>query len=169
VDKFEQWLRSLEHSMRPLEIRLEPVDAAALIESVLSVYRPMAARHQVEFELHCDHSLPPVRVDVRHFEQAVAAIIGNAIEASPSGAQITIRVGRPPDEVSGWHLSVADRGPGIPPEQRERIFEPFYTTKRAGTGMGLALARRIVELHGGRISVVPAPEGGAVFRMDMPD
>jgi signal transduction histidine kinase len=169
VDKFDQWLRSLEHSMRPLEIRPEPADPAVMIESVLSVYRPMAARHRVSFVVRRDADLSPVRVDARHFEQALAAIIGNAIEASPAGDEVTIHVGRHAGEPPGWYLSVADRGPGIAAERRAQIFEPFYTTKRAGSGMGLALARRILELHGGSIDVTCPPDGGSIFRIEMPD
>jgi two-component system sensor kinase FixL len=65
-------------------------------------------------------------------------------------------------------IEVADRGPGIPAEVRERLFEPFVTTKRAGTGLGLAIARRVVEAHGGRISAEPRDGGGAVFRIVLP-
>jgi signal transduction histidine kinase len=68
-------------------------------------------------------------------------------------------------------LQVADRGPGVPPEERENVFEPFVTTKRAGegTGLGLAIAREIVEAHGGRVELLePASDGGAIFQVRLP-
>jgi signal transduction histidine kinase len=65
-------------------------------------------------------------------------------------------------------LRVADSGPGVPPEVRERIFEPFFTTRARGTGLGLAVARQIVEAHGGRISVGDSPGGGARFTLRLP-
>jgi two-component system sensor kinase FixL len=63
---------------------------------------------------------------------------------------------------------VADRGPGVPPEVRGRIFEPFVTTKRTGTGLGLSIARRVVEAHGGSLAVADRPGGGALFRVTLP-
>jgi signal transduction histidine kinase len=65
-------------------------------------------------------------------------------------------------------IEVADRGPGVPPADRERVFEPFFTKKTRGTGLGLAVARRIVELHGGTIAVRDRSGGGAVFRVEVP-
>jgi two-component system, NtrC family, sensor histidine kinase HydH len=65
-------------------------------------------------------------------------------------------------------LQVRDHGPGIPPEERARIFEPFYTTRTSGTGLGLSVARRVVELHGGTLTAEDAPEGGALFRIVLP-
>jgi signal transduction histidine kinase len=66
-------------------------------------------------------------------------------------------------------IEVADHGPGVPAEDREKIFEPFFTGKTQGTGLGLAIARRVVELHGGTLSVHSSPRGGALFRAEIPE
>ena len=66
-------------------------------------------------------------------------------------------------------IEVADHGPGVPAEDRDKIFEPFFTGKTQGTGLGLAIARRVVELHGGTIAVDDAPGGGALFRVEIPE
>lgn len=66
-------------------------------------------------------------------------------------------------------IEVSDHGPGVPVEDRERIFEPFHTGKTQGTGLGLAVARRVVESHGGTLSVLSAPSGGALFRAEIPE
>ena len=66
-------------------------------------------------------------------------------------------------------IEVADRGPGIPEEDREKIFEPFFTGKTQGTGLGLAVARRVIESHGGTIAVHTNPDGGALFRAEIPE
>jgi signal transduction histidine kinase len=65
-------------------------------------------------------------------------------------------------------IEIADHGPGVPPDVRDKIFEPFFTNKTQGTGLGLALSQRIVEQHGGTLGVTNAPAGGAVFRIEIP-
>jgi signal transduction histidine kinase len=106
-------------------------------------------------------------VDPRHFEQALAAIVGNAVEAAGDHGKVTIGLDSAGSD-SQWSLYVADSGPGIPPEIRDRLFEPTFSTKKGGHGLGLALARRVVELHGGQISVECPPPRGTVFRIVMP-
>jgi signal transduction histidine kinase len=66
-------------------------------------------------------------------------------------------------------IEVSDHGPGVPPENREKVFEPFFTNKTQGTGLGLAIARRVVELHRGTLTVTDASEGGACFRIEIPE
>jgi signal transduction histidine kinase len=98
--------------------------------------------------------------------QVVLNLVGNALQATSDGGRVRVGVIR-----DGEHavLEVQDDGPGIPPEVVERIWEPFFTTKGAkGTGLGLGITRRIVEEHGGRISVRTRPNEGAMFRVELP-
>ncbi len=83
----------------------------------------------------------------------------------PEGGELTISTHEVPEGVA---LSFADTGPGIPEAQRDRVFEPFYTTKPQGTGMGLPMCYTIIEQHGGTITVEDAPQGGALIRVILP-
>jgi two-component system sensor histidine kinase HydH len=105
------------------------------------------------------------RLDPLRMGQALANLLHNAVQASPPGSVAHAAVRRDGDALV---VEVRDAGPGVPPAERERIFEPFHTTRVRGTGLGLAVARRIVELHGGTIDVGDAPGGGALFRVRVP-
>ena len=103
--------------------------------------------------------------DSRRMEEVLVNLLRNAREASPPGEPIEVKVeGRP----SNLIIEVRDRGEGIVPGEEERVFEPFYTRRAKGTGLGLALARRIVEGHGGEITAHNHPGGGAVFTVSLP-
>jgi two-component system, NtrC family, sensor histidine kinase HydH len=104
-------------------------------------------------------------LDGARIRQALTNLLTNAVQASPGATPATARVA-----MEGDHLvfTVSDRGPGIPPEDLERIFEPFYTTRPSGTGLGLAVAQRIVQMHGGTLTAASEPGGGASFRVAIP-
>ncbi len=104
-------------------------------------------------------------LDAGRMEQVLVNLLDNAIRVTPAGERVVAEVAQSEGEL---RYSVRDRGPGVPPSDRARIFDPFHTTSVRGVGLGLAVARRIVELHGGRIEVDDAPDGGAVFRVHIP-
>jgi len=109
----------------------------------------------------------PVRGDPSQLHQAIVNLYLNALDSSPPGERVVVSSRR----VNGNAvISVQDRGPGVAPEHAERIFDPFFTTKPAGkgTGLGLSICRRIAQSHGGTISMVNHPAGGAVFEMTLP-
>ncbi len=100
------------------------------------------------------------------FRRALANLAKNAVEAArPARATVELSVRREGDRAL---LAVADRGPGIPPETRARIFDPYFTTKADGTGLGLAIVKKIVLQHGGEIGAGPRPGGGASFEVRLP-
>ena len=99
-------------------------------------------------------------------EQALLTLLSNATEAMPTGGRITV-VGRA-DDGRTLRLEVIDTGPGIAPDRLGRVFNLFYTTKATGTGLGLAVAKKIVEMHGGTISVASKPGRGAHFTIELP-
>ncbi len=167
IDRFQRWLRELEHTCRPLEVQPVPTDIRTVLEDVVAVFKPMADRRSIAIECRPDPSIQMVTIDPRHFEQALAAIVGNALEVTPDCGKVVIDA-QADGEAAHWSLSITDAGPGIPADIREKIFEPSFTTKRTGHGLGLALARKVVELHGGRICVDCPPQGGTVFRVMMP-
>jgi two-component system sensor histidine kinase HydH len=104
-------------------------------------------------------------LDGARIRQALTNLLTNAVQASPDATPATARVAMEGDRLV---FTVSDRGPGIPPEDRERIFEPFYTTRPSGTGLGLAVAQRIAQMHGGTLTAADEPGGGASFRMAIP-
>jgi signal transduction histidine kinase len=113
--------------------------------------------------------LPAVPLDARLVRQAVLNLALNAIQAMPAGGTLRLRLGR---EASGGRpmavLEVADTGPGIDREVRARMFEPFFTTKATGTGLGLAVVRRIVQSHQGDLVVTSEEGKGTVVRLRLP-
>src|SRR5262249_28331139 len=110
-------------------------------------------------------SLPTVRADPDLICQVLLGLLANAVEATPGGGEVALAAQAADGTVE---LAVADSGPGVPPELRGRIFEPFFTTRARGTGLGLAVARQIVEAHGGRIEVGDHAGGGACFTVRLP-
>lgn len=115
--------------------------------------------------LELDHAPASWKLDGGRFREVVANLVDNALAAAGEG-KVAVRL----DHRDGaMVLEVADRGPGVPEDQRDKIFEPFVTGKTRGTGLGLALTRRIVELHGGTIAVLSNPGGGALFRVEIPE
>jgi signal transduction histidine kinase len=102
-------------------------------------------------------------------------VIANALDASQENATVSISTELLTTEVDGdgsrrpfARITIADQGKGMDKATRERIFEPFYSTKKRGTGLGLAIVKQIVEQHGGKISVISAPGQGSRFRIDLP-
>jgi signal transduction histidine kinase len=104
-------------------------------------------------------------LDAARMQQVLSNLLRNAVQASPAGAPVFARVAA---EAGALLYEVRDVGTGIPPGQEGLIFEPFHTQRPLGTGLGLAVARRVVELHGGSIQASNHPEGGALFRVRIP-
>ncbi|MCB9856100.1 MAG: HAMP domain-containing protein [Phycisphaerales bacterium] len=168
IERFLRWLRQIEHACGgPLDIETEPTDIHELIDAVVSVFRPMADQDDVTIVATHNGAPHCVPLDPRQFEQALTAVVGNAIEAVGKRGRVTISVAVA-DDAEHWELAVTDTGPGVPADVREHVFEPTFSTKRHGHGLGLALARKIAELHGGELECDDNPRGGAVFRFIMP-
>jgi signal transduction histidine kinase len=105
-------------------------------------------------------------VDVALFEQVAVELVANAIDASPENSKVEITIGTD-DGRTAW-FSVSDRGAGIPEDKKPRIFDLFFTTKKTGTGFGLATVRKIVDRHGGSVEVDAADGKGARFTVRLP-
>jgi signal transduction histidine kinase len=145
---------------------LAPVQMPEIVESVLRMadgrLRTQRIRCRSEFRIG-----PPVPVDPDMIRRAVLNIVGNAIDAMPDGGELCISAG--PREGGGYELVIGDTGVGISEENRGRIFEPYFTTKPTGLGLGLVLTRKIVEAHGGEIVVDSHPGRGTRIHILLPE
>jgi len=181
VDQFEKWLEEVLHSTQPLEVRPMPVNPAIFLESLVEPQRAAAEAKSIKLIVDTDNAPENANVDQMHFHHALVALIANAIEACPEGATIKVigreifdnrrslltRNGNPRRSGGLWEIIVEDSGPGIDPDLRNRVFEPYFTTKKAGFGIGLAIVRNVVRAHEGEIDVSASEMGGARFTITL--
>lgn len=149
------------------------VDLPDLIGRCLRLLEPELARVGVDVDIRYPRNLPPISVDGDQMQQVLINVLNNALQAMESGGTLRIRArlrrrskqdgGAPTVEIT-----VEDEGPGIPPKDLEHIFTPFFTTKTKGSGLGLPICQRIVESHGGTITVENARRAGARCRIEVP-
>jgi signal transduction histidine kinase len=147
-----------------------PLDVNELIREVLRLLQNDVLLRGAALRLDLAGGLPPVQGDRIQLQQVMLNLMMNGLDAMrdvPSGQRsLTVRSG--PDGPGNLRIEVADTGPGVRETDRERLFEPFFTTKPSGMGMGLPIARSIVEAHGGELSLVSPPGAGAVFQLTIP-
>ncbi len=143
------------------------LDVNALVERTIGLLSGQAWARNIRLSHHLDRTLPPLLLDGAKIQQVFWTLILNACEAMPSGGTIDVSSRRSADGRS-IEVVFTDSGPGIPEESLGRIFDPFFTTKSSGTGLGLAVAARLVEQHGGTISARNGAGRGAVFTIQWP-
>lgn len=138
-----------------------------VLEQVSSALSHRASRKRVRLVQELPEEEINLRVDGGELVQIIVNLVANAIDASPPDSEVLVRAEVTPEQMI---LTVQDQGEGIPPDQLEHIFEPFYTTKspNEGTGLGLALVSKLVESHRGRVSAKSAPGEGSTFRVVLP-
>jgi signal transduction histidine kinase len=149
---------------RPADLRLEPVRLASLFDAMMPVVRAEAAKQNVEIRVECPPDLPPIHADAALLEQAVLNLALNACQAMPQGGRLRLAGVRRGGRVE---IIVEDNGVGIPPEQLSRIFDLYFTTKEHGSGIGLSMVYRTVQLHDGDIEVQSVPGRGTTFRITL--
>jgi len=151
---------------RPEDLRLQPVSVGTLVEEILPVLEPEADANAVKVIIDTPASLPDVHGDAAMLRQAVLNLAINACQAMPEGG--TLRIVGAPGPRHMVQLRVEDTGVGIPPESLGKIFDLYYTTKDHGTGIGLSMVYRIVQMHDGELEVQSTPGKGTTFRMLLP-
>jgi PAS domain S-box-containing protein len=164
-------INRLRALMKKGEARLLPLDLNALAEDVLELAHSELVERNIAVKRKLAPGLPDIRGDRVQLQQVVLNLIMNACEAMNGNGTVDrrrIEVSTVRDGNSRLRLTVADRGPGIPPELLDRIFEPFMTTKTDGLGLGLSICRSIVAAHDGRLWGVNNPDGGATFSVSLP-
>ena len=150
--------------------RKEPIDVNEAVNEVIDMVQSAIARNSVSVRTRLSEQLIPVQGDRVQLQQVVVNLILNAVEAMSTvenGAR-ELSINTKPCESSGIEVSVSDSGPGIDPQHLQRVFEPFYTTKASGVGMGLSICRSIIDGHGGRLWAEANEPHGTVFHFTLP-
>ena len=166
IHRLDRVVQGFLKFVRPQELHLGPVDVSTLLGEVGRLMAPEAARAGTRIALDVAPELPPVAGDVELLQQACANLVTNAIQALPNGGTVTLAACRGGD--GAIEVRVSDEGVGIPPEDVDRIFRLYYTTKPQGSGIGLSMVYRIVQMHDGRIDVESAVGRGTVMIVTLP-
>lgn len=162
IQRLTEMLNEFLAFARPPELNLQDTDAVLVVRQVLELERTLADKTGTELTLKAP-ATAVVPLDAGKLHQIVQNLVRNAIEATPNG-HVDIAVAL---EEEMLHVRVSDDGPGMPPETRARMFEPFFSTKETGTGMGMSIVHSLVSLHGGRIDVVTGSNGTS-FEISLP-
>ena len=166
VDRLESWVRELLSYSQPLAAKLEPIQVGTLVQESLRGFERDLARRGIRASASVDPTLPAVEADRILLAQVLNSLIANAIEAVERDGRIEVTVGR-----EGSHrlrVTIEDSGPGMTPAQLTGAFQPFHTTKTRGLGVGLPLARRVVERLGGSIRLASNPGAGTTVDVLLP-
>jgi two-component system, NtrC family, sensor histidine kinase HydH len=165
IRRLDHLLEDLLQYARPRQLEQKPVDMAQLVEQACQLLASDADSRGIQMSVAIDEGVI-ARGDSVRLREVVINLVLNALDASRRGGEVRIRGTRKgPAEVE---LSVEDDGAGIAPEQREKVFQPFFTTKAQGTGLGLAIVHSVVTQHHGSIRLEAAEKGGAAFRIRLP-
>jgi PAS domain S-box-containing protein len=165
IERVNRILEDILSVARPFQLKLSTEAMSGVVEGVLRRYQARTEAKAIQVNRRYALSLPPLQVDRARLEQALTNLVLNAVEAMPAGGTLTVAL----DADDTWlSIAISDTGPGILPEAERRLFEPFFTTKVRGTGLGLAVARRVIEEHGGTIELVSEPGRGTTFAIRLP-
>jgi len=165
TDRLDQRVRTLLDFSRPFEPQLRTVDLASIVESVRTAVESRAARERKQIRAELPGGPLHAQVDPDYLEEALLELAANALRAVPEAGTVSLEL---EDQPRLAILRVRDDGPGIPAGVRDRVFELFFTTREDGTGMGLAMVKRLVESLGGRVALESSGETGTTFRIEIP-
>ena len=158
IDRINRVVTDLLNFSRPMTLEPEITRLPDLVDHVVSLVSADAKKHGVAIHIDCESGLPLMTLDPNQITQALLNLMLNAINAMERGGAAEIRASAL-NEGAGVKIQVTDNGPGIDPDVQEKIFEPFYTTRERGTGLGLAMVRKIAENHDGGVAVKSPPAG----------
>jgi signal transduction histidine kinase len=165
VRRLETFLGDLRDFTRPALPTKERIDLNRIIHEVHTLMDGEAQKRHISISEYLDPKLPILEADPGQMKQVLLNLIKNSLEAVDSGGEITLKTGADGQYV--W-FSVADTGCGMPPEVLEKIFNPFFTTKEKGTGLGLAVIHKIILDHHGTVGVESEPDKGTTFHVRLP-
>jgi len=165
IRRLDRVVQTLVDFTRPRDLHLEETDFRGLLEDVAQLAAPDAEQHGVRIDLHLPEHLLPVRVDSDLMKQAILNVVINGVQAMTGGGVLTISARRENGTVLA---EVQDQGPGIPKEMHDKVFELYFTTKKEGSGIGLAQTYQILQWHYGSVDFESAEMSGTTFRFQIP-
>ena len=165
VRRLQDFLKEFRKYVGGGELQLAEVDLRLIVEELTDFYRPQAESNHVVMRYALPGKPVPCRIDAGLIKQAILNLIINATQAMNEGGELLLRLSA--DDARA-ELEVIDTGPGIKPELRRKIFEPYYSTTKGGTGLGLPTARRIIRRHDGDIGLDSEPGKGTRFVITIP-
>jgi PAS domain S-box-containing protein len=165
INRLDYIITQFLGAIRPAPLQMKLTSLNEIVEKTLELLRPEIANRGVTVKTKLARHLTATPVDATQLQQVLVNLMKNAVQAMTTGGTLTLQTGENADSV--W-VSVADTGGGIPQEQINRIFEPFYTTKKKGSGLGLMIVQRIVRAHNGRIELDSNVGRGTTFRIWLP-
>jgi signal transduction histidine kinase len=164
--RLDEMLQGLLKFTRPEELHLQAVALWAVVDAMLPIVQAEAQKTGVEIQVDCPADLPLLRADPAMLQQALQNLALNACQAQPDGGRLRIAGRAPRDRFV--EVVVEDAGPGIPPAHLDKIFNLYFTTRAGGSGIGLSMVYRTVQLHDGEIEVQSSPGKGTAFRLTLP-
>jgi signal transduction histidine kinase len=165
VDRLEEILNDFLRLARLPQPNLQPSNISLLLDEFLDFIEPETQQSRIKVVKDFDDDLPEVALDSDQMKQALLNIILNANQSMSDGGQLTVKAYRTDDRMS---IGIADTGDGIPPDRIDKLFDLFYSTKKEGTGLGLPIAGRIINMHGGEIRVKSQEGKGTTFFILLP-
>jgi PAS domain S-box-containing protein len=165
INRLDYIITQFLQAIRPAPLQLKPTSLNTVMEKTLELLRPELENRGLTVKQKLQRGLTATPIDETQMQQVLVNLVKNAMQAMTKGGTLHLQTGETPDNV--W-VSVTDTGGGIPGEQVSRIFEPFYTTKKKGTGLGLMIVQRIIRAHGGRIELESHVGQGTTFRIWLP-
>jgi signal transduction histidine kinase len=165
LERLTQTVQRMLDFYRPSAVRMELVNVLGLLEHVLNLTSRQLDERQIHITMDLPDSLPPIHAVSSQIQQIFINLILNSFDAMPEGGELRISA-REVNE--GIEMVFQDSGPGIPEERRESIFEPFFSTKEGGTGLGLTVSYNIITAHGGTLDLASQNGSGACFRLFLP-
>ncbi|HTN43236.1 MAG TPA: ATP-binding protein [Nitrospiria bacterium] len=168
VDRLNKIVEGFLRSAKPISLSRQPTDLNGLIDETLASIIPEADQQKVTIHRHYQGNLPRLSVDYHQLRQALLNLLINALQAMPTGGELSLTTSALNHGTEAVAVSIADTGCGIPPENLPRLFGTYFTTKERGFGLGLSIVERIVQEHGGRIKVESRVGRGSVFTLLFP-
>ncbi len=165
IDSLVSWIEQVLRYSRPFQLDRKQVDAALLVQGTVSQFRDDGALSETSIAIAAPPQPVPINGDPELLRRALLNLLLNAAQANGGGE---IRVTVKPVGTEWCEISVADNGPGIPAELRDKVLQPFFTTRSSGTGLGLPLVQKTAASHGGRVDLDHPGEGGTVVRLRLP-
>jgi signal transduction histidine kinase len=166
IDRINEIVDQFLRFARPSPPLLEKAEVPTIFEETLQLLRPQVEKQRISVQKNF-RSLPPITIDKEQMKQVVLNLLLNAIQAMPEGGRLRLS-GKIPTGNQWIQLSIQDSGIGIPPQDMDKLFDPFFSTREGGIGLGLSIAHRIIDQHNGRIEVESTPDKGTLFTIWLP-